>query len=540
MTIVKNLALTVFFSFLCLLRFLGNDYDGGSWQHPDERMILMVVDRISLFDNLNPDFFNYGSFPLYFLRIVYDLIKLIFFNYFSFDFSFLAFVGRVVSSIIDCLVILVVYYLAKFLFNNKSIALFASLFYGLFFFPIQNSNFYVVDNFINFFLSLFFLVLLKLVKKFSFKKIILLALLFALLITTKITPIIFLPIVFFIFCFKFKKLKLIISYFLCWIILVIIFSFIFMPYGFFEYKRFFQDINQQIKMNNDAYIFPYTLQYVDTIAYVQPIKNIFLVGVGPLAFLIFLFGLLAVGKKIKLAINNCNSPIKLLFFYLSFNIYYFLIIGRSAVKFMRYFLPLYPFIAIVAGLGLWLIIKKLRYCKKIFFGLVLSGQILYCWTFLNIYQQKHSRLQASEWINKNIPNGSTLTVEHWDDRLPLSNGENFKYLELTLYDFPDDKFKWIKINQNLTQADYIILASNRLSKPLSHLFDCQKFKRCYPLTANYYQNLINGKLNFILVATFQNSPRIPLLNWLINDDSIDESFSVYDHPKVLIFKKYKV
>ncbi len=50
------------------LRIYGIDWDKGFHLHPDERMIIMVTDRINFFNQLNPNFFNYGSLPVYILK----------------------------------------------------------------------------------------------------------------------------------------------------------------------------------------------------------------------------------------------------------------------------------------------------------------------------------------------------------------------------------------------------------------------------------------------------------------------------------------
>ena len=147
----------------------------------------------------------------------------------------------------------------------------------------------------------------------------------------------------------------------------------------------------------------------------------------------------------------------------------------------------------------------------------------------------HSRVQASEWMLKNILAGSLLATEHWDDRLPLYGGENFQYVDLPLYEQPDDAKKWQAINQTLDQADYIVLASNRLYGHLPKFTDCEDKPRCYPITAQYYRDLFAERLNFTKVAEFTNRPN--LFGLEIIDDNADESFTVYDHPKVIIYQK---
>ena len=171
--------------------------------------------------------------------------------------------------------------------------------------------------------------------------------------------------------------------------------------------------------------------------------------------------------------------------------------------------------------------------------LVCIGSI-FIWplSFMHIYSKPNTRVLASNWINQNIPAGKTLAIEHWDDGLPLFGGQNYKILTLELYN-PDTPYKWQIINQQLAQTDYIIIASNRLYTPLMKLTNCQKLPdgRCYTQTAEYYKKLFNGALGFKKVAEFAVYPIIPILNIPINDQTADESFTVYDHPKIMIFKK---
>ena len=83
--------------------------------------------------------------------------------------------------------------------------------------------------------------------------------------------------------------------------------------------------------------------------------------------------------------------------------------------------------------------------------------------------------------------------------------------------------------QWLDKVQYINLTSNRLYLSIPRL------PLRFPMTTKYYEALFDGSLGFEPVATFTSRPQ--LFGIEINDDDAEESFTVYDHPKVIIFQK---
>lgn len=547
--IKKNKYLVILLIVGFILRIVGINWDQGGHFHPDERMLIMVADRIHFWNQLNPDFFNYGSLPVYILKGTSQILDIIVPGRIA-NYDGMLYVGRFLSLICDLIVIVLIYKIARLLFEKKEVGLFATFFYVFAFFPIQNTHFFIVDTFLNVFVTTLVYLLLSYYKNASKLLLIFIGITFAAAITTKVTAILFAPIIGFTLFISLRgtwlhKITNTLFNGLILSVITIIFAFLFMPFGFIHLDQFINEITLQLRMNSDPYIFPYTLQYVGTLPYLYYIKNIAIWGVGPFIFGFFLLGIYE--QIIQIQTSHFKKWLKVhhkeIILFIIFNsvyILYFLVIGKSAVKFMRYMLLMYPFITIIAGYGAYELFynvspKLRRNSMIITFGFIM----LWTLAFINIYSKATTRIEATQWINKYIPAGSILAVEHWDDRVPVFDPGKYQYEEMTLYERPDDEIKWEGLKQKLNRTDYIIIASNRLYIPLQKLHDCDKYLSCYPKTADYYQKLFNEELGFQKVAEFSSYPRIPLGPWTfeIIDDTADESFTVYDHPKIMIFRK---
>ncbi len=545
---MKNYYLTSFILITILviaaiLRLWGLNWDQGFHLHPDERMISIVAADIHLpqttieWDNLltkdsvlNPKFFAYGSLPIYLLKITGSLVG-------APDYQSINIVGRFLSSIFDLGTIFLIYLVGQNLFNRK-IGLISSFSYAVSVLPIQLSHFYAVDTLLTFFGMAVFYCLIKFNKYFQFRWLIFSGIFFGLTLSTKTSAVLlFIPILL-IFLTAFKKvpLKKLFDYALCILLLTIVTFLITEPFALIDLHNFLGQTWAQQAMTKSAFTFPYTLQYVGKIPILYEVKNIFFWGLGPFMALLAFLGLILIHYQVFKTRDFYIIPI-LVWFWI-----YFLIVSSFAIGFMRYLLPIYPLLSLCTGFFVYQIYRHLKsYFPTslfvIFTSIFLILILVWPLTFISIYDQPNTRVTATKWIHTNIPIGARILNEHWDDGLPLDRANLYKIDLLALYE-PETPAKWISINNQLQLNDYIILASNRLYTPLQKLTNCQALPkdRCYRETANYYQRLFSNQTGYKKVMEFEVRPKIPFTNFYIDDLSADESFTVYDHPKVIIFK----
>ena len=131
--------------------------------------------------------------------------------------------------------------------------------------------------------------------------------------------------------------------------------------------------------------------------------------------------------------------------------------------------------------------------------------------------------------------GSAIANEHFDDPLPFNmdgriafGGGPYRGLDLALYD-EDTPEKLEQLLDVLDEADYISMSSGRLWQSIPRL------PMRYPVTTRYYELLFAEELGFEKAAEFHSYPR--LFGIEFDDTWAEEQFTVYDHPKVLIYRK---
>ena len=606
------------------LRFYGLAWDDGFsyTPHPDERAILDRVVGISppglgeiglLFDaeqsTWNPRWFNYGSFPLYVLKVV----QIVGSPLLGDDANDIRVVGRAVSGLADIATILAVYGIASLAFDRRT-GLLAALLTALAVIHIQLSHFFAVDTLQAMFAIAALYFMIRVAREGRMRDSLLAGTLVGLGLATKASQ---LPIVapfaiahlMFAFGFNGKPTEGTLTHRLetaIWGLVgggavAAIALMLAQPYTVLDWSTFFSHVSEQSEMIRGIRDYPYTRQYADTTPYWYHIRQLAVWGYGlplgiaawagllyislrgmpwklSIAYLVIGWALPAAVVLVShsaiavmaaagisllallatLPVRSKGTQIEVLL--LCWVVPYFLVTGAFHVKFMRYMLPIAPLLTLFGARLLWALWdgaasyrKTLRPLAGVLIALMLAGTAYYALAYVNgVYGSVHTGVRASEWLNRVAPYGAFVLKEHWEESLPNLRSD-FEFFDLPMYE--DDRAgKTALIADMLADADYLVFFSNRLYSTIPRL------PERYPITTEYYHQLFSERLGYTL-ANVQTSypalfgvsfvddtlgrPGLPTLPSFLGREPApralnlgyaDESFSVYDHPKVLIFQ----
>jgi len=559
-----------------LIRLYGAAFALGNNFHPDERQILFHVVQLSwpkslaqfldaTVSPLNPHFFAYGSFPLYLLATTGNVLSHISPAFITF--ANLTLTGRFINALFDTGTILLTGCLGLLLTNDRtpgrkyawSVALLAAALVAFTPLQVQLSHFYTVDTMLLFFVTLTVLACVVLVDTDKPVRWSLLAGLgYGLALATKFSaaPLV-VPLAVALAMRGYRQGIFSIAKPFTYAVFATLVSFLIaMPYAFLDMREFIQQVSEQGGLARGSLDYPYVRQFAGTIPFLYQAENILFWGMG------LTLGLAVVAGFIWLGWRIWKRSAGLWLVVLSWVVVYGAITVSFYVKFMRYMLPLYPFLTLIAASVLIafvryvrtsaegaksqvtrsptnrLIVKTLPYAAIV---IVLFGTIFQGLALLNVYSQPNTRIQASSWIFTHLKPGSVLTYEQWDDALPVAvdNHDASLFHQASYVDasgqpqqgldlYGDDTVaKAQQLANILPTVDAITMASDRLDQSIPR-FPCR-----YPLTIHYYQLLFSGQLGFHLAAQFENHPN--LLGITLNDSGADESYSVFDHPTSRIF-----
>lgn len=465
---------------------------------------------------MNPEFFAYGSVPIYLYRAAADVIVAATGDSgWTSDWGKINLIGRHFSAFFSSLTILLVYFLTKKIFSPAT-ALVAAWFTAFTPFLIQQAHFATTESMLSFLAVLLTYITLRKSRPIHLGYIV------GLSMATKMSAISFgiIPIVAILWR---KKIKMFFIFLLTSLLVYIALS----PYTFLSWNKFMESMRYEGGIVSGKLVVVYVYQFLQTKAYFYQITQFFYTQ-GAVLATISLLGYVLV---IQNAVRNKKRAVLFVFLWPTL---YFAYVGGWYAKFVRYLVPIYPFLALSAAY----LVTKLKKNQPLFVFLLITPLVQGI-AFMHIYTSEQTRIAASNWIYEHVPKGSVVLTEHWDDGLPISfspekDPGTFKTIQLTIYE-PDNEKKTLYYAEKLSQGEFLFINSRRLYGTLINL------EGKYPVTSKYYKLLFNGSLGYKKASEFAVYPTLKIGPWAMefNDDKSEETFQVYDHPKVMIFQNVK-
>ena len=596
------------------LRLYGIGWDQGHGFHPDERSIYMRSDCMfrvlteapdylncirehpetepgipspgTFFDAdkspLNPHWFPLGSLLIYLIvgiRSVFepftDLGSL----------QSMSYIGRSIMALADVGTVFMVYLLGRRIFSRR-VGLLAAALVALAVVHIQISHFYRPEPILAFLLLLSFWLMLQVMEKRRLKDSVLLGLVVGLAFAVKVSILPLLLPLALAFGYRLfttsegrwrmplqEETSRVVGHVLLGAVVAAVTFTVLMPYALLDFPDFVGWITRESGIARTAGTVPYTIQYIGSTPFLYELRQVSLWGLGlPLAIVAWgglLFTIFTVAQS--------GSARKGKLLMLAWVVPSLLVLAAFEVKFIRYIFPVIPFLILMgSGMLFWVLDQAralvpltppmavgmggvrgllVRYAPHAVIGVivfVVAATGFYALAFERIYARPHPAIQASDWINENVPRNATiLSDNHWDEWIP--DLYSYKVRQIPIYD-SDTPGKMGTIAGYLSQADYLVFYSNRTYGSIARV------PERFPLSSRYYQLLFSEKLGYSLERAFTSYPQ--LLEVAFVDDTFgragipepeslkdsrpaalsfnlgyaDNDVVTYDHPKVLLFK----
>ena len=515
-----------------ICRFYNLNWDDGYNYHPDEMNITAAVSRIVIPSQMDPGFFAYNGLPIYLYRATAEVLSRVTSDTsWIREWSKITLIGRFISAFLSTLSIYLIYWIGKNVINENA-ALLAAYFTAVTVGLIQTAHYGVTESMLLFFLLILVVYAIRIVKE---KKIFsrhwyAMALVSGLAIGAKTSALSFLiiPLVAWVILFYREKNSALFLRGVSFCIVAFTIGVMVSPYSLLNLSAFSASMKYEGEVVWGTLQVPYTLQFHHTLPYWFFFKNLH----WHTGLIIPTMGYMGMFLWLLTVIRTRKETLTILPLLL-FGILYWGYVGSWYAKFIRYMVPLIPILILSTC---WLFDKLLNYLKArplvvalLLFTLITTTA--WAGSFMSIYRTPSTRTAASRWMYKHAPENSVVLTEHWDYPLPVhfKNSMHPPLQHALMKNFdPDTDEKVMDMSITLERGDYLILASRRLSGTIGKAYDK------YPLTSRYYKKLFEGRLGYTLIQKFSSYPTLWGLE--INDDRAEETFQVFDHPVVHIFK----
>ncbi|RIK35935.1 MAG: hypothetical protein DCC58_19900, partial [Chloroflexi bacterium] len=409
-----HLLLAGVFALALFLRFFGQNWDQGIYLHPDERFIAIVSsDRVampplndiwSILDpatsslnprrddmNGNPESFAYGTLPMYVQGTVSWLLSLVSNTEFG-SYPETYRVGRPLTALVDMFTLLFVFLLARRLAGRYA-ALVAAALYALAVLPIQLSHFFAVDIWLTCFVAATIYLAVRYTDAPTLWRAMALAVPVGCAFATKASvPSLLVPLAatFGWVLWKYPQRLEIVGHALgAGVASLAVFT-VFEPYALVRFQPFTEDIRTQARIVRGQFDVPFTRQFVGLTPGLYELRNMFLFTLGPALLVSGIAGFFLAARR---AISRMDVAWLLPVLWV---VAYVPILIATEARFLRYSLPLVPFIAIFAAT---LLIGLPRIGRipvaRVATALVLIITATWAVGFVSIYARENPRIAAS-------------------------------------------------------------------------------------------------------------------------------------------------
>jgi hypothetical protein len=427
--------LIIILLFAAVVRFWGIGFGLPNTNcRPDEEQIVDIVK--SPLHNYHPEGFNYPSlykyinlcfYGLYYIfglftgkyKLLADFInEIVITNY-----SALYLIDRCLSASFGVATIFICYKATARLFDRKT-ALISAFYLGFAYLHVRDSHFGTVDVPMVFFIMCSMFYIIKAYQENSMRSYILAGIFAGLAASTKYAGVLLVVPMFIVnsfdisvdkgedkaFVYPFSSAKKMLFF-------IILFTAAFLlgtPYALLDCKHFLNDCIETISrfIHGEGVILGRGWWY--HLRFSLPL------GMGFSLFYASLAGILILVKmEFKKALILCSFPLA-----------YYAVIGQGYGVFLRYVIPLIPYLCITAAVCTAYLVNGLRKYMSpsfdkaaplIFPLLIILPSVYNILCFDTLLAKKDSRLIAAEWINKNLPEGSSIAIDDsvYGIQLPL-------------------------------------------------------------------------------------------------------------------------
>lgn len=525
--------------------------------NPDERNIASAVSQLQFPHQMNPHFFAYGSLPIYAIYFT-SVFSNIFLNFslptshsplFTVSFEQAVMTSRAFSALFATFLISILYFVGRKL-KNERVGLFTAFFAVTSAGFIQFAHFGTFEMWLTFFSTILFFLCINYLEKPQKQLLILMAITFGILMSTKVSSLVFLPLLMIIFIVKrlqhhnntFKysiSAKKGISLFLLRALrdiflfsLVSLFIFVLTnPYVVLDQPDFLSSMHYESRVAIGTLPVFYTGNFLDTTPILYQFLHVYPFLINPL--MTFLFIIASLSLLYGLRKQKSDSFLLLAAFYAIV----FISQAFLFVKWTRYMMPTIPFMFLIIAIVLNDVLHASKKLKQIAMLqvviLVILNSLAAFSYFKTAFINPDTRLEALLFAQRHVVQNATILTEPSDlGVMPFQDA--FTHVDtFNFYDLDNNSPTATEtiLNQKLSTAHYLVIPSQRLLQ--SRMENPKRF----PLGHRFYVSLLNGSLGFdkiyetpcdlFCTITYLGDP----VYWW------EQTTSVFDRPTVFIFKR---